>query len=614
MNDERAEQLPETPVARRRGAAFFTTAALTLATLLFLLWSAERLPLTWDEGDAFTRAERVAEWFNALRLGPEYLRTTDFVTKAPEGQRRELRRYFATLASRRALFAPDALEVGFQHAIYREGHPSGYTLTIASGNALARAFGVAAFFSEKTALRFGGILLFTIAVFAVYWRTADVFGRLLGVAAALGALSCPRVFCHALIAGGDSLLISSWMLAWAFFPAAKRSCWGAVLWGWSLGISFSAKFSGFLIVAPFFVVFCLEQLFFRSKRPEAFRVLLRLALGVAAGLTFFMAVNPTLWHDPIRGLLTFWTLNTQRDGFNIPIWFFGRLCSMTRPLPWWNGFFWVVATVPSVLTFMALGTLAVFAKNRSAAAKDDGKRASLVLTALAMGLTLPVTRAFPGLPTHDGARLLVASVVFWGILGGLGAGLAARWFSERFRKGKTLVGVVTLSLLLAPGIVDMLLIAPQYLSFYSAFVGGLGGAAKAGLEPTYYWDSFDSGVAEELRVLAARARDDGRPSGILFSSFSSQTLEYYRRWNILPFPEVATISNPAAQRDLTPYGFYVLQRRPGILTAFDFVVIKNAEPTLTKSVRDPLPNPFCFGRRDTIVLEVYEMGELFASP
>ena len=609
MNDELLRNAESEGTPSRVRSLFPPVFVIALATLLFALTSAERFPLTWDEGDAFFRAERVGAWLDALALGPGALRTGAVALDSSD-LRRAPRQVASEASSRRELFSQRFVALGFPHTIYAEGHPAGYSLSIAIGTRLARLLRVDSFFSEKVAFRFGGICLLTLAATAVFLRAARAFGVGAGLAAVVGTLSCPHVFGHALIAGGDSLLISSWLFAWTLFPSAERRTTGAILWGVALGLSFSAKFSGFLLVAPFAVVFVLQTLVRRSK--ASFRVAARLALGVAVGLAFFMLVNPPLWRDPFGGLATFWELNVQRSGFNIPTFFFGEFYTLDHPLPWWNGFFWVVATVPFFLTALASATLVYAAtrrRKRAFSESDGDPRGLLVLTAFALGTTLPIARAFPGVPVHDGVRLLVASTSFWGLLGGLGAAILARllWSDALGVRRAAILRFATATAFLAPGVVDLVLIAPQYLSFYSAAVGGLVGAPKKGLEPTYYWDAFDSDVAAQLRALTLEARDEGRPSGVLFGGFSSLTLYYYKEWGTFATSDVATISDPTATMRLGDFGFYATQRRPSALSSFDLLVAKNAKLVFVKKLGDPLPNPFHFGREKVVVLEAYDL-------
>lgn len=580
------------PLCRRASRAALPFALFALV-FLGTLHLASTAPLTWDEGDAFNRAVRVEEWFRALVVGPERTRRDD--PREVDGERRELRLYFSTLPSRAALFSPETLEIGFQHLIYREGHPSGASLAIAFGDFAARALPWS--ISEKTRFRSGCVFLFSAALTVVFWRVRRDYGAAIALAGTACVLFSPRVLGHAIIAGGDSLLISSWLAAWALFDSARRNALRAVLWGAAVAVSFCAKSSGFLVVLPFACV----ALAGVATRRFAGREVARLAFGLVVAVALFLFANPPGWRDPFAAASTFWRLNTERAEFNIPIYFFGELYSPTRSLPFWNGFFWLFAATPALLSVLAPSA---FFGRRGETAPRAG-----TTTAFLLAITIPLARILPGIPVHDGARLLIASVALWSLLGGLGAGRVALWAASRVSSEKPrlrrVVAWTCLTLCVAPSVADALGSRPQFLSFYSAFVGGVEGATRMGLEPTYYWDGFDAQVASRLRELSAEARAQGRPDGILFGSFSTQTLEYYARWGVFGAARVATVSNPEAAQNVEQYGFYVLQRRPSGYVPFDLALLKEGKLLLRKNARNPLPIPFA-ERGKTPVLDVYE--------
>lgn len=551
------------------------TWTLTTAILFGLLYSSAQLPLTWDEGDAFFRAINVARWSQAVVLGPKSLnaelesnaRGASYAPNSPndpnyvpdpvEEYDRAARGYFSSFPSRASLFSKEALTSGFPHVVCREGHPSGYSIALAIGSSFYSAF--PSLLYEKQGFRLVGVLLFSLALGVVYRRVALAFGRPAGFAAAIFVLCCPRVFAHAQIAGGDSLLISSWLLAWAWFNDALESKRGAVLWGLALGISFSAKFSGFLLVPPFLCVLLYEL--FACSAPREFKrdLIRRFGLGVTVGFATFFLLNPPLWNEPVSGLFKFWELNTRRDGFNIPICFFGSLYSLTRPLPWWNGFFWIGVTIPAPILLAALWGLIRGYKSENDFAplgpSAYNNRSRMRLTALALGLTLPLTRCIPGVPVHDGARLLIASCPFWGVLAGIAfsslshrytplafrtdeakndnngalpkrsarrenfiprspeearreefiANRAEYLARRKFRRRRAITCVCWMAALCA-GMVDLCKSAPTYLSFYNAAIGGVSGAYRRGMEPTYYWDSFDDSAIKFLEKEALRVK------------------------------------------------------------------------------------------------------------
>lgn len=588
---------PTIPFRTRRVAPLVAFFALLFLGTLHL---ASTAPLTWDEGDAFNRAVRVEEWFRALVAGPERTRRED--PREVDGERRELRLYFSTLPSRAALFSPKTLEIGFQHLIYREGHPSGASLAIAFGDVATHALPWS--IAEKTRFRTGSVFLFCAAATLVFWRVRRDYGGAIALATTAFVLFSPCVLGHVFIAGGDSLLISSWLAAWALFDSARRSAKGAVFWGATLAVSFCAKSSGFLLVLPFACV----TLAGVATRRVVGREVARLAFGLVVGVALFLFANPPGWRDPFATASTFWRLNTERAEFNIPIYFFGELYSQTRPLPFWNGFFWLVAATPALSTLLAgFALLALFVRRGDASSRVG------TATAFLLAITIPLARIVPGIPVHDGARLLISSVALWSLLGGLGGVRLALWLASRVstEKGALRRGVAwgCLALCVAPSAVDALRMRPQFLSFYSAFVGGVEGATRLGLEPTYYWDGFDAEVASRLRELTADARAHGRPDGILFGSFSSQTLDYYARWGVFGDVRVATVSSPAAAQNVGQYGFYVLQRRPSGYVAFDLTLLKEGRVLLRKNARNPLPLPFA-ERGKTPILDVYEFPRI----
>ena len=758
-------------------------ALVGVVALAATLAAAERTPLTWDEGDAFVRAERVAAWTRAVVVGPEKLRETSKTSDAKseskadfnasnekmnggeggrggstrdDGEKRggatrdgapekstqtpqinadgekeaserparprfgEVERaaleYFARFDGRRALFSEKAIEAGWPHVVYREGHPAGYSIAIASGRAFSLRF--LPFLSEKAAFRFGPIALFAAALAAVFYRVGRNWGRFAAILSVVGIATIPRAFGHAQLAGGDSLLISSWLLVWAFFDAALASKRGAILLGGAVGVSFCAKFSGFAVVAPL-TAGAVAALWARrrdktgvwrktdevdvgekeekeeegesvseTRRDGVGATFGRLAIAGAVAAAVFFAANPPLWARPFAGFETFVSLNLRRDEFDIPIYFLGKFYSPSRPLPWWNGFFWLATTVPTaLLAFAALGSVAAAARkkrrnnaigelnefgeingiavngeNATVAKKTserdenvdgagafgsgfncdpdfrfsvDGERRGRRLAglALAFAATLPLIRVIPGIPTHDGARLIIASFPFVAILAAFGAtvfvDLGARLGEKTGRDGRDgrnggertnerngrrtrsrLAAQVVVASAFAIGVVDLVRSAPQYLSFYNATLGGVVGATRRGMEATYYWDAFDADAVAWLNEEIDAARADGRPSGVLFGSFSSQTLDYYRRWGTLATPEIETLSTPNALVKRDRFGFYVVQRRPSGWTALELALFKTARPIYRKTVRNPLAFPTNAGRRAVVLLEIYDFRDV----
>ncbi|MDO5309142.1 MAG: hypothetical protein Q4G03_06565 [Planctomycetia bacterium] len=632
--------MKESLSARRLILTCFFVSALAFMALCH---TTGHLALTWDEGDAFYRAARISAWTRAVTLGPERAaraelsaihesNTTLFSTTpsaVDDSFSQALRLYFAQYPTRRELFTVAALETGWQHVIYREGHPSGYSLTIACGRALATS--LFPDINEKLALRIGVIFWFSLALGAVLWRVSSDRGFLAGALSVFFIVTSPHVFAHAQIAGGDSILISSWLLVWSFYDAARRRLFVACIWGLALGASFCAKFSGLLVLAPILVVSFADLLRYPRSR-QTYKSLTRLALGICVACLVFYITNPPLWRAPWQGLLTYWTLNVNRPQFDIPIYFFGQFYSPSHPTPWWDGFFWLVATTPALTLCFAFVTIILLARRlfwrreeQTAFYLGNGGMPAL---AILYALTLPLARMQPGVPVHDGVRLLIASQPFLGILAGYGltAVFQALWRNRTRccdqRLGSSSNNVFSrvsatciLACCLTFNSVDLIGASPVYLSFYNEFIGGVVGAQRLGLETVYYWDAFDCDVVRTLETLRTRNKLTQKRDAVLFSSFSTQTLDYYRRWHVLDDAYLATISDQQSLKDLDRYGYYVLQRRASGLSSLDLALIDEVKPLFRLTLRNPWTEVYCRlcssgSYVDVSVLEVYDFKDV----
>ena len=525
-------------------------AALVGAVVFWALILLTRaLPPVWDEADSFARADSVRYW--ATQVLPGKAKTQE------------------------SPWSESTLRTYFPNTVTREGHPAGYVLLIAAGKSIAGLFPL---ISEKVAYRFGPILLFACALAAVFYRVEKRFSRRAAFFVVASILLLPRLFVHAQIAFGDSVLLSGWLFVWATFDAALMKKRYAALWGMALGLTFAAKFTGLLAALPFSLyalglalgvfhasVFSPQEARFAGAR------ILGIGLPIAA-LTFYL-LNPPIWHAPAAGFAEYLRLNTHRGAYNIGIEFLGDTYNLDHSLPWWNGFFWTAITVPAGLLLAGLGSILLPKQDRNA----------LMLPALNF-LLLPVVRMFPGLPVHDGVRLFIAAFPFFGILAGVS--LAALW-DRGWRFGRMKLGVLAVGAVFLTAALDAALFFPQGLSFYNIFIGGLDGASRAGMESTYYWDGLSSEVTDWLNAHTP----DGE--AVLMSAASTGTLQRLNEWNVLT-PNAKTIStywNRGSKdstlksgEEIPKFRWYVLQNRGGGLTAADRYLLEKKKPVLTKTV------------------------------
>jgi hypothetical protein len=87
---------------------------------------------------------------------------------------------------------------------------------------------------------------------------------------------------------------------------------------------------------------------------------------------------------------------------------------------------------------------------------------------------------------------------------------------------------------------------PVPLSYYSPLVGGLPGAARLGMEPTYYWDALTGDALDWLNT-----HDKGK---VQFATFP--TSWFYLR-------QTGRLRAHILPKDPEPWAWYVMQNRPG---------------------------------------------------
>jgi hypothetical protein len=277
---------------------------------------------------------------------------------------------------------------------------------------------------------------------------------------------------------------------------------------------------------------------------------------VAFAPTLTLMLNPPWWHDPLQGITVFlWSNLSRRSSTWIPTQFFGTTYEFA--LPWYNALTWTFLTVPPGILGLALvgvgGAVRELWQWRRGPGSTPGTwPPGFAAFWLCHAATLLVIRSLPSAPGHDGDRQLQGAFPFVACLAGLGVAGGAAWLRRRCseRHGqRAAAGFAGLVLLWAG--VAVWRYHPLQLSYYSESVGGLPGAARLGLEPTYYWDALTDDALAWLNQRTAPGEK------VLFCSMPL-SFEYLRRWDklraaILPF-------EPGAWK------WYVLQNRPGLFT------------------------------------------------
>jgi len=494
------------------------------------------MPIVWDEGDTIFRAERVAYLFE--RAGePD-------VSERWESVRSGASWPFTTIL---------------------EGHPPLAAMLVALGEWAAPQW-----LDPLTRERFGPIALFALAIGAMFYRLVRDYQLWVVGAMAVGALlTMPRLFAHAHYATLDGPLTASWILAWATFgPACRNPRW-ILGFGLALGLTFSAKFTGWL--AP--LAFLAWTITYRDRRAAVV-----LATGVALAMLVFVGFNPPLWSHPYQGLCLFFDLNLHRDArpeLNISTQFFGRMYNLDHPLPWYNTLVWTLITISPMPLVLGIAGIVSSLKNWS-----TDRFAVLVFCNWA---TLILVRAWPGTPPHDGERLILPSFAFFAMLVGIGVGrgLYRRSLLERDKIVAQGWAKVAMTIALTAATVDSLGYYPLNLSYYNRLIGGIRGATWLGMEPTYYWDALDR------PALAWLDEHTGSDQKIYFASAPWRNLRLLHRWG-----QLARLPHEPGT-----FRWYVLQRRPSAWQPADRWLIEHATPAY-QTILSGVP-----------LLDVYDYGD-----
>lgn len=539
----------QTQAGRRSVRGGLITALLAL-TLLVL--TEPFLAIGWDEGYSLGRERRIRTWLSALAdpegfaesWSPPRVELVQPDGPPPPGTPPVLPPTREQVNSRGALFAPEVIAYFWPFA--REephGHPPFYAVVGLAGDLLTP------WREELPRARFGPMLVFSLAVGALFTFLDRRNGRWAAAVGASALMLQPRLFGHAHYAAYDALLTALWVLAvLAFFKAVEQTDRRSPSWGWSvvlglvIGCAAATKLTGWFVPLPMIA----WLLVFRDRRA-----LLALLAAAPVALATIYAFVPPWWHDPMGGFLRFLASNTGR-GKTIPIevMYLGTVYrTPVESLPPENSVVWTALVTP--IGFLGLAVLCVL---RTIVAHGRERFGTLVVLNWLFLLGL---RALPNVPGHDGIRLFLPAFGMLAMASGLGAAMVVN------RLGRWGEGIALAALL--EGLVSVAVMMPVPLSYFSPAVGGLPGATRLGMEPTYYWDSMTD---EVLDWLDANTPPDRRVATATFpTSFFYLNESGRLSASILP-----------RQIDPRPPAWFVIQNRPGALGQIERDLIRTAEP------------------------------------
>ena len=504
------------PSARRFvGWAGFLLAIVAFATLLPGLGD---VGIAWDEPYYFDSTRRIQEWASQITNGPD----------------------------RWSQFRQEEVRSTFDWRRYWNPHPPAYKLVMAATEGV---FG--RWTGEVVGYRLTPLAFFCLLVAMVTWLAGFAWGRVAGVGAGLSLLLMPRVVGHAHIAATDTVLACAWFAASAGLALyvthnEKRFLAAGIL---ALGVALATKFTGYLL--PLAMLLWLIP-YGRSKR--GFVGAIRWGIG---GLIVAWILNPLMWHDPVAETLRLVSDSVSRSE-TIPIasYYLGR--SWGYEVPGHQAIVMTLITVPlSILVLAGWGTAA------SAKRWEEDAVSGLCFTQMLFWIAL---MAAPGSPNHDGVRLWLPMFPFVAVLAGRGlasmAGIARRRLAE---DGGLAVTLVLMALFFVPAFAQTIGAAPYYLAYYSEAIGGARGAARAGMESTYWLEVVTPAFLEKV--------EETVPPGARMSAWPN--VEHYE-W---------LQDNGMLRRDIvvtreTPADYLLLVARKAAFKPYHWRIYENVQPEL----------------------------------
>ena len=449
-------------ISDRAAKRFVLWAGVVLGILAFawLFPGLDEVGIAWDEPYYFDSSRRIQEWAARVVTGPE----------------------------RAEQFSQEIVRETFDWQRYWNPHPPAYKLAMAATEA---AFG--SWTGEIVGFRLAPLGFFSLLVVCVTWLAGLTWGRAAGIGAGLSILLMPRVVGHAHIGATDTLTTLAWFIAsvgFVLYVLDGRRRFLAV-GAAALGVALATKFTGYML--PLAMLLWMIA-YGRSRRAIAGAVLWGLG-----GLVVAWALNPLMWHDPVTETMRLGQDSLARaDVIPIATYYMGRVWGYE--VPGHHVVVMTLITVPlSILVLSAWGTVV------TARHWEDRPVGGLCLTQILFFVAL---LAAPGSPNHDGIRLWLPMFPFLGVLAGRGFGSMAEVARQRIPEQKQAFAALVLgAMFFIPPYVQTMRAAPLYLAYYNELIGGVKGAANAGMETTYWLEAVTPAFLERVgETLPAGAR------------------------------------------------------------------------------------------------------------
>jgi len=465
--------------------------------LLIFTWAPET-GYTRDEGFYFDAAKHYAGWFSTLVRDPDKA-----LTEAG------IRRHF---------------EINREHPVLIKNLMAISYLALAKNTpAKPASFPPDSIGTYARAMRLPSQLFSALAVCLTFLLGTSLASRRVGLLAALAFLLAPRHFYHAQLACFDMPAVAMWLATvWAFRKARVSVKWSlltGIIWGLALATKHNSFFLPVVLVIHWLIVQGKE--FSLGRRGLSFpRIPLAFFAMLILGPLVFLAHWPFLWHQTIERIG--WYFGFHLHHVHYPWEYFGTLLTeppfpFTLPLPTLFLGVWGFGSElgrrlghPLRSLLRALGR---FAGLEQKTPEDQGALDTWDSWLLLLNIFIPfAVIALPKVPIFGGVKHWMHAMPFFCILGAITLERMLRALPPPaiFRKWKmkldTALFAMLALLLLTPSVQGIVRHKASPSSSYNALIGGLQGAADAGMQRQYWSDSIKALLPVINEKLPPRAR------------------------------------------------------------------------------------------------------------
>ncbi len=502
-------------------------ALLAAAYVAILLWTSVGLGMSRDESFYVIAAERYGTWYRMLLENPS--------------------------------IALDQATIDRQWA-YNNEHPALMKTVFAwtwlldqQGVPRLRAWlGLAPsnlFSDPSMAFRFGGMLSAGLTLWLIYIFGARAADRRIGAFAALAFATMPRIFYHSHLDCFDVpiVLMLTWVV-YCYWRSLIEPRW-AIMTGVAYGFALATKHNAWILPGVLLIhwAWVLATELPRRRQGKHSRVVLTpywLMAMVLIGPLLFVGSWPWLWHDTLARFSGYAGFHLHHVYYNIE--YFG--VNYFRPPFPTVPFTLTLFTLP--LTIVALTLTGMFVRMRAllprfitervwvrGELKADARATDVLWLGCALAPMLVI--AFPSTPIFGGTKHWFPAYPFIALFAGHAAlyvivSAESRLISRGLSHA-TLVTVLTMAGLLAPGFAETIHSHRFGLSHYTLAAGGVPGAADKGMNRQFW--GFTTGSV--VGFLKQKLPKEG---SVYIHDTTEQAFDMLKRDGLLP-PSIHAAAN-----------------------------------------------------------------------